>query len=252
MVGPSIVLRASDAPYDVYLPVNVGLKRLTIIEKRTKMYDLSENIDLVIPSPDGEKICSVRQPTADEWITRFKTRINIIRNLGNGVTQSDVQNREKADMALLAAIQQNKEVVFDEAEAVTVIDQLATCDVVNVEKVGKSYEITLQTILGDVTHTVRSPYHKELKKTTDAIVKARGGRFNTTTLHMDIAPAAELYDSHIEKIEGYNIEDKALIPLVHKYKVIDVLQGEISNITVKSKVAASENFPQAPGQTVQA
>ena len=216
------------------------------------MYEIKESIEIIVPSPDtesGEKLCIVRQPTAEEWSARYQQRINVIKNLGNGVTQSEVLNREKADATLLKAIQQNKDVTFDDSEAIAIIEQLANCDVVNIEKIGRSYEITLQTILGDVVHQIKVPYHKDLRKATEGIVKARGGKFNTTMLHMNLVPAAELYDSHAEKIEGYDTENPKEVPIVHKYKVVDVIQGEINNITAKSKVSGSESFPSTPGQT---
>lgn len=217
------------------------------------MFDLNDTIELVLPTADGDKLCIVKHPTDEQWAARYRERYTQIRNLGNGVTENKTMNREAADIKLLAAIQQNKlEVVFDDTEATILIDQLATCDVVDIVKANKSYVITLNTVLGEVEVIVGIPPHKELKKTIESCMSIRGGRFNTSTIHMHIQPGGDLFDKYVESVKDYTPDTPKAIPLIHKYKAIDVIQGEVTNIVTKSKVEPGETFPTPPGQKPQA
>ena len=207
------------------------------------MFDLNDTIELVMPTPDGEKICEVRHPTEEEWCARYEQRQTVIRNVGKGETESKILHREESDLNLLSAIQKNKDVAFDGAEAVTLMDQLSMCDLVDVQRDGKLVQLTFSTLLGEVTHTLKMPGHAELKSATEDCVRVRGGRTNQTTVSIKLKPALVLYDKIAESVEGYNPADPKLVPAYHKYKVIDALQGEINNLSVKAKKAIPLSSP---------
>jgi hypothetical protein len=217
------------------------------------VYDLKDNIELEILTDEGIKVCAVNHPTDEQWVQRFSKRYTLIRNLGNGQSEQKPMNREAADSALLLEIQINKEEAeFDEFEAVTLIEQLATCDVVDVIRSGGSLQITLNTILGEVIHYVKMPKQKELKYAIEASVKVRGGRLNTSTVTIFLSPTADLYDTIAERIEGYNINNPKEVPIIHKYKVIDVIQGEVQNISAHTKTkGTSAIHPIIPGPSSQ-
>jgi hypothetical protein len=212
------------------------------------VFDLNDTIEMVIPTDSGDRTCEMNHPTDEQWTARYNKRYTLIRNLGNGLNEQKQMNKEQADSALLLEIQINKAVVFDEYEAVTLMDQLSQCDVVDVIRTGGSMKIILNTILGDVEHYVKIPKQKDLKYTIDASVKMRGGRLNTSTVYVFLPPAGELYNTIAERIEGYSTKDFKVIPLIHKYKVIDAIQGEMSNISssVKSKGGVTPH-PTNPG-----
>ena len=216
------------------------------------MYDLNDSIELILPVAEGDKSCVVKHPTDDQWISRFGKRYTIIRNLGNGVSETKSMNRETADSELLAAIQLNKEIKFDEAEAITLIEQLANCDVVDVTKEGGRYVIILNTPLGEVTLTVKIPTHKDLKYATEACLRVRGGKFNASTIHISLSPGAELFDKIAEEVKGYSTTNPKEIPIIHKYKAIDAIQGEVNQIVARSKTSGAEAFPSIPGPTTPA
>lgn len=215
------------------------------------MFDLTENVELELPTHSGSKVCLVRQPTDAEWTKRFETRYTLVRNLQGGQSEQKIMNQEEADSTLLSAIQINKDVVFDPAEAILITDQLANCEVIDVSKAGGKLHITLNTILGEVEHDIVIPSHKQLRESVDKCVSVRGGKFNTSTVRLKLAPAAELYDKCAEAVQGYT--EGALpkdVPIVHKYKVIDVLNSEISAITTKAKPKGNEDHPTSPGPTL--
>lgn len=216
------------------------------------MFDLKDTIIITLPTEVGDKDCELQHPTDEQWTERFNKRYTLIRNLGNQQNEQKAMNKEAADSKLLSEVQVNKETVtFNEFEAVTIIEQLAMCEVVDVIRSGSSLQITLNTILGEVIHHVRMPSQKDLKYAIDSSAKVRGGRLNTNTVTIFLPPTSDLYNSIVDRVEGYSTKEPKEVPIIHKYKVIDVIQGEVQNITVnvKAKKDVSSPFPTSPGPT---
>lgn len=211
------------------------------------MYDLDDTIEIEVFSGGDLKICEVRNPTEAEWDELFKNRYTMIRNLGRGSNEAKVINKEKAAAQFLAKIQLNTDIVFEEYEAATIVDQLSECDVLDSSRSGSSYTFTLSTLLGEVTHTVKIPQHKDLKQTIEQTVRVRGERNNSSSVRTYIEPAIALYNSIAETVVGYSVTDPKLVPAVHKYKVVDAIQGEINQMTARSKKDANVP-PTIPGR----
>lgn len=212
------------------------------------MYDLADDIELEMPTTGENKLLVCRHPTTQEWIDRVYDRTVVTRTLGRGENETKAIDREKTDMRLLAAIQKNTEVKFEEAEAVVLMDQLATCEVIDAVRQNGMLTVTMSTLFGEVTHVVNIPTQKDLKAATESSIKARGGRFNATTYKIDMKPTAALYDIIATNVEGYDVKEPKDVPIIHKHKVIDTLHAEITQITVRKKGVNPAEAPLADGR----
>jgi len=161
-----------------------------------------------------EKACRVRYPTDEEWCARTRRQRAIRRLLGRGRSHYEVTGAEEADAELLAKIRLDKEgVELDAAEAAKVIERLARCQVVDVERVGDRFRIALRVAGGRVVHVLKMPTQKEVLEYSRASVRAVEGR-REQELRLALEPAAELWAKVCVAVEGY--AGAEAVPIVHK------------------------------------
>jgi len=95
------------------------------MESQTKLFDSTKEFTIKILS-GGEKVCTVRFPTDDEWMQRASRRRTISTCSGANKTRSKVVNGDALDAELFAKIRltDGETTTFDEAEASAVISRL--------------------------------------------------------------------------------------------------------------------------------
>ena len=157
------------------------------------VFDATRPVAIQLRGPDGTKTIRVRFPSDDEWAERQRRRKLIIKNLGRQRSETTVSNSEDVDAALLAKVRTEEEPEVDAFEAQKVIDQLATCDVDDVEVAGGSFRVVLRVLGGTVAHLLKMPSAKDVANYRRGFARMVDLPFNRQELTINIRPASELW-----------------------------------------------------------
>ena len=140
------------------------------------MFDQSKEFIVKILS-GGEKVCTVRYPTDEEWCARTRAQKAIRHILGRGRTEYEVHNAEEADAELFAKLRKDQDgPEFDSAEAAKVIERLERCQVLDAEREGDRFRIEMRVAGGRVVHALRIPTQKDVLEYGRASVRAVDSR----------------------------------------------------------------------------
>jgi len=203
------------------------------------MFDVKAEIELTLPSPDGDKTVLVRFPTDEEWIERQKSRRTIIRQLGRGMTETDVRGGEEADAALLASIRVGEGPELDPYEAARVIDRIGQADVEDVRREANSYRVALRVPGGETVHLLKMPTQRQIMEYRRSFVRLVDLPYGHQELRINMAAAGALYDELAEAAEGY----AGAVPIVHK---VPVLQAVIQELEMEIDGGADFFSPSGP------
>src|SRR5512146_3318612 len=110
--------------------------------KPAVVFDVKAAIILKLISADGERKIRVRFPSDQEWADRARKRKVYIKQLGRGISETQVSHGEEVDAALLTTIRDdNDNTEVDLYEASHLIEQLAKCDVDDVDPVPGGFRV---------------------------------------------------------------------------------------------------------------
>lgn len=180
-------------------------------EVRGRLFDSSAEFEIPILS-GGEKRCRVRFPTDEEWCTRARKGVTIIRSLGRDATTTEAPDAERLDEELFRAIRLDKDgPPFDTAEAAAVISKLERCHVVSVERQGDQFAIRLKVPRGTVTHVLRIPKQSDIMQFSRSAIHHIQHRSHLAR-RVSLEPSAQLWESVKVSAEGY----KNGVPVIHK------------------------------------
>ncbi len=185
-----------------------------------------EGITIRVPNPP--KAARVRLPTNDEMLGRLAQQKSIRRTIGRRKSQTEFVSNPKADLVLFSQIRLDKDgPEFDEFEASNAISKLTYCEVTDCERVGDEYRITLKTPFGDTTHTMKIPTQRDVTLYRRTVVSATDLPHGQEELRYRTEPAVDLYDSAVNKAEGYADGTKiADVPPNHKSAVaVELVQA---------------------------
>jgi hypothetical protein len=174
------------------------------------MFDSSTTITIGLRTTHGKTDITVRWPTDDEWAAHRRKRRIVQRNLGRGATETEVDTGE-ADARLYDAIKLNGAPPLSVGEANRIIDTISTCEVLNVDLHAEDAEVELQTVMGEVKHTVRIPTMDEvrmLQRATRLITLP----YNRSEIRTNLESSAGLWDKCAGRAEGY----AGAVPNLHK------------------------------------
>lgn len=181
-------------------------------------FDVKRELSVPIQS-GGIKRCVVRYPTDAELCKRVRDQRTVVHDLGRGKTKMETPNEDAVDFALFRQIRVDKDgPEFDEAEACAVIKKIERCDVIESERVGEQFRITLKVPKAETAHVVRVPLQSEKKEYGRGAMTRTGGR-RADEIRMSLEPAGVLYDKVAISAEGY-ING---VPINHKVAVISEL-----------------------------
>jgi hypothetical protein len=188
------------------------------------MFDQSREFIVKILS-GGEKVCTVRYPTDEEWCTRTRAQKAIRHILGRGRTQYEVHNAEEADTELFAKIRKDQDgSEFDSAEAAKVVERLERCQVLDAEREGDRFRIEMRVAGGRVVHVLKIPTQKDVLEYGRASVRAVDSR-RQQEIRLALEPSADLWTKVCGSVEGYaNAEG---VPIVHKDVAIVELLAQV-------------------------
>lgn len=167
----------------------------------------------------------LRLPTSAEIIAYQDQQKMVRRPAGRGgASTTESLPNEKADLELFAALRVDKDgLEFDAAEARRAIGRLTSVRVVNSERDGDRYLITLATPFGEVTHSVGIPTEKQLSQFRPVVSKDL--RHGNEEMRYRTQSGVDLYDAVSPKADGY--AEGVEIPAHHKFSVATELAREL-------------------------
>ena len=159
-------------------------------------------IPILIQNP--QKTACLRLPTAEEISAYTGSIRQLTRNVGRRQSEDvDVPNHE-AERKLFQALRIDKGEDFDDAEARYAINLALKHDVVDCERDGEQYVVTLRTLWGAMTHTCRVPTTRELQNYRDNVIRSRALPRNTEERRFPPNVPTEFYDAIIVSVDGYS------------------------------------------------
>ena len=199
------------------------------------VFDATRPVAVQLRGPEGVKTVRVRFPSDDEWAERQRRRKLIIKNLGRQRSETTVSNSEDVDAALLAKVRTEEEPEVDAFEAQKVIDQLATCDVDDVEVAGGSFRVVLRVLGGTVAHLLKMPSAKDVANYRRGFARMVDLPFNRQELTINIRPASDLWKKLLESTEGYAGD----VPIIHQAVAV---KAAIDGLDASFQEDAEANF----------
>src|SRR6516225_8862331 len=108
------------------------------------MFDSNATITIGLRTASGKTDIAVRWPTDEEWGAHRRRRKILQRQLGRGMTETEIDTAE-ADSKLYEAVKLNGAPPLSVAEASRIVDAISTCDVLGVELGARDAEVQLNT-----------------------------------------------------------------------------------------------------------
>ncbi len=189
------------------------------------MFDSTQEIDLTIPSPEGDKHVAVRFPSDEELTDRVKKMTLVVRSLGRGKTQTEAQPNQANDLILLNKIKISGD-DLDEYEASQVIGRLVRCKVEDSKRDANQFLVTLKVPGAITTHSLKIPSAKQAHNYSRAAISVIEGRHGIQEMRMNPHASRELYDALIVQADGYAAD----VPLPHKETVISEVMALLNAI----------------------
>jgi len=171
------------------------------------------------------KTAILRLPSSIEMIARIDGQKSIRSSIGRRKSSTETIPNPKADIAFFEALRIAGD-DFDEFEARNAIGKLTDVDVLDCQREGDQYRITLKTPFCDVAHWVKIPTDKDIYFYRRSVVAPTELPHGKEELRYRASAGIELYDSVFAKAEGY--ADQAAIPAHHKFAVAGELSQQCS------------------------
>lgn len=172
------------------------------MSEETVGFDVKREMAVPIQS-GGVKRCVVRYPTDAELCKRVRDQRTVVHELGRGKTRMETPNADAVDFALFRQIRVDKDgPEFDEAEGCAVISKIERCEVIDSERIGEQFRITLRVPKAEVVHVLRGPLQSEKKEYGRGAMSRTGSR-RSEEIRIALEPAGVLYDKLFVSTEGY-------------------------------------------------
>jgi hypothetical protein len=194
------------------------------MEQTTKpAFDASKPILVPILS-GGQKSCTVRYPTDEEWCAWARAQRTIRHFLGRGKSQSEDVDLPKINAELFKKIRIDKDgPEFDDAEAGMVVGRVERSQVTDIQREGVNYRIDMKVPGARVTHVLRMPTAKEMQDHERASTSVVAARRSVETRAF-LEPSGALYDKlHVSHV-GYAGE----VPIVHKSAAVSEVVAQLA------------------------
>lgn len=193
------------------------------------VFDAARLIDVRILSAEADKTLTVQFPSDDQIQRRQRARKMVIKDLGRGVTDTDITPNEDVDLQIVNEIRREGPEV-DGAEAAYVLDLVTDVEVVDVEREGPTFRVHVK-VPGTVTeHVVRIPSQREIMEQRRNGTKILNLPFGRKEIKINLQASANLYDKLCSEREGY--KEGSAVPMGHKVAAVNAaitaLEREIS------------------------
>lgn len=191
------------------------------------MFDTTKTIEFEIPTPEGPKIAKLRFPTDDEWADRSRRKKVMQRNLGRGQTQIEPIDYSSVDFDLFRAVRQDGSADLDAYEAQMMFERISYAEVIDLERQGGQYRITLATAAGDTTHVVKVPSAREIMEYRRNFARVVDKPYGRQEIVINLPASGACYNSLAVSTEGY----ASSVPLPHKSAIVRAAIDAVESAT---------------------
>lgn len=188
-------------------------------------FDTTQQIDLTITAPDGDKRVTVSYPSDEQLIERSRKMKLVSRSLGRGKSRTETEPDYAADLALFNTIKVSGD-DLDEYEAAQVISRLVRCTVEDSRRDGNRFVVILKVPGAKTTHTLKIPTAKQTSEYSRAAVSVIEGRHGLQEMRLNPHASMELYDKLLDTAAGY----AGAVPQPHKEVVISEIMALLNSI----------------------
>lgn len=196
------------------------------------MFDATKSFVVPILS-GGEKTCTVRFPTDEEWCAWARAQRTVRHFLGRGKSKSEDIDLPKINAELFKKIAPEAEgAAFDEAEAGMVIGRIERATVTDVAREGINFSIEMRVPGARVSHVLRMPTAKEMQDHERASTTVMSVRRAVETRAF-LEPSGALYDKLHVSHDGY----AGAVPIIHK-------SAAVSEVLSLLAVEGDEELPE--------
>lgn len=181
--------------------------------------------------PDGKK-CKVRFPTDEEWCRRQRSIVDITKAVGRDKVVTTTKGDYDANLELFNNIRQDKDgVEFDEYEATAILNMIGQKDVIEVEREGDNFKLTIAVPGAEVVHVLKVPSFKQSVEFGKVAYSGMSSRTGRETRNM-LEPSGGLWDKLVVMagVKGY--QDPTAIPIIHKDAALSEVLAQI-NTSIK-------------------
>ena len=196
------------------------------------MFDATKSFVVPILS-GGEKTCSVRFPTDEEWCGWARAQRTVRHFLGRGKSKSEDIDLPKINAELFKRIASEADgALFDEAEAGMVIGRIERATVTDVAREGINFCVEMRVPGARVSHVLRMPTAKEMQdheRASTTIVAVR----RAVETRAFLEPSGALYDKLHVSHDGY----AGAVPIIHK-------SAAVSEVLSLLAVEGDEELPE--------
>ncbi len=179
------------------------------------MFDVNQKITVSVRCTEGVKQVTARYPIDEELIQAYRSRKIVTTSVGKGLTKTDVEGADEANLQLFNQIRESGDDLLAE-EASHVVEQILQSKVVDVQETGGTAIITLKTAAGETKHTLRYPTVAEVRRYRRVAYELLSGRFGKQMLRVNLQADITLYDAICVSTDGYT----SAVPANHKSAVL--------------------------------
>jgi hypothetical protein len=166
---------------------------------------------------------SMRWPNDEEWAERHRKRKIVIRNIGRGISETDIDSGE-ADLKMYKAARVNGAPDLTAAEASLVIKLMERTEVTDVALNGEEGIVTMMVPGGQVTHRLQLPTADQVARMQKQAAHLLSAPHNTSQLRIFLEPTAKLWD----ECKGVSEDYIGTIPALHKDAAIRAVVEQIN------------------------
>lgn len=192
--------------------------------------------EYVLPARAGKTKIEVtlRWPSDEEWADRHRQRKIVIRNVGRGVSETEIDSAD-ADLKLYQLARLNGAPELTAAEASLVIRAIERCEVTEVVLDGEEATVTMQVAGGKVTHRIQQPTADQVIRMQRAASRLFSAPHNTSQMRMYLEPPAKLWD----ECKGSSDDYTTAVPALHKDAAI---RAVVEQINLEMSAGDDEKF----------
>jgi hypothetical protein len=204
-------------------------------EKEKSLFDARTPMTVVLKR-EGVSV-TLRFPSDTEWSRRMATIKTVIKRLHGGASETETENVEAADEALLKAVRTDEGLDLDEGLASVVIARINKAEADLPEQTAEGYRIPVRVAGALTVHELRAPTEKEKRKYRRSAYRFIDLRHGRQELKTSLPAICEFYDLLATKSEGY--APGSPVPAPHKLAAVSELMVAID---AEDEEADPENF----------
>ncbi len=203
------------------------------------VFDSSAKFEVKAITTEGTRKIAVRFPTDEEWTDWHGRKKYEIVSRGGNLTETVLgEGSEEADADLVSKIRSEPVPEIEPFHAGTICQRLAQAEVVDAEREGDNFRLTLRVPGGQTSHLLRVPTATEWQRHDK-----RFGRLfdsgNKKIIVTNLKVAADLYVALCMETNGYPGSDARGVPILHQ---VAAVSGIIAAIKAELRDDGNEVF----------